>query len=88
MDRCDDVRLKIVDLMNDFLSIKMKRNTVPFLRFISSGNWNEGRNYERQTEFPTSRTEMSKVYGMTGESVTPKATSTRLLQPLRTLNSF
>lgn len=57
MDQCDDVRLKIVDLMNDFLSIKMKRNTFPFVRFISSGNWNERRNYERQTEFPTPETQ-------------------------------
>lgn len=53
MDQCDDVRFKIVDLMNDFLSIRMKRNTSPFLRFISSGNWKKRTNYERQTEFPT-----------------------------------
>lgn len=31
--------LEIVDLMNDFLSLKRKRNTFPFQRFISSGNW-------------------------------------------------
>lgn len=62
MDQCDDVRFRIVDLMNDFLSIKMKRNTFPFLRFISSGNWNKRRNYERQTEFPTLKTETLKEF--------------------------
>lgn len=71
MDQCDDVRLKIVDLMNDFLSIKMKRNTFPFLRFISSGNWNERRNYERQTEFPTPETQDVEGWSLTCESVTP-----------------
>lgn len=55
MDRCDDVRFNVVDLMDDFLSIKMKRNTCPFVRFISSGNWKKRRNYERWTEFPTLR---------------------------------
>lgn len=81
MDQCDDVRLKIVDLMNDFLSIKMKRNTFPFLRFISSGNWNERRNYERQTEFPTPETQDVEGWLLTCESVTspPKTTSTFFL---------
>lgn len=62
MDQCDDVHLEIVDLMNDFLSIKMKRNTFPFLRFISSGNWNKSRNYERPTEFPTLESETLKEF--------------------------
>lgn len=89
MDQCDDVRLKIVDLMNDFLSIKMKRNTFPFLRFISSGNWNERRNYERQTEFPTPETQDVEGWSLTCESVTspPKTTSTFFL-PYSILNSF
>lgn len=78
MDQCDDVRFKIADLMNDFPSIKMKRNTFQFLRFIGSGNWNKRRNYERQNEFPTSYTKRLKVCQMTGDCSTPNITSTLL----------